>query len=170
MIPGKSIELADVLEFYIQMENLGVKIWIDGGWGVDALIEKQTRIHSDLDIAMEDRNLKKAVNWLVERGYKEVRRDNEWNFVLSDEEGREIDFHVFIFDENQHVIEGIKYPDGSLEGIGRLGDHEVHCIPPDHIVRFHSGYKLRDSDFKDVKALCDKFGIDYPEEYVHLKN
>lgn len=27
----KSIELADVLEFYIHMENLGVKIWIDGG-------------------------------------------------------------------------------------------------------------------------------------------
>lgn len=131
---------------------------------------EQTRTHSDLDIAIEDKNLKEAVKWLAKRGYKEVRRDNEWNFVLGDDKGREIDFHVFIFDENRHVIDGIKYPDDSLVGKGMLGGHQVNCIPPDHMVRFHTGYKLRDSDFKDVKILCDKFGLDYPEEYLHLKN
>ena len=28
----KSISLKDVLDFYIQLENLGIKIWIDGGF------------------------------------------------------------------------------------------------------------------------------------------
>jgi hypothetical protein len=37
------------------------------------------------------------------------------------------------------------------------------------MVKFHSGYELRDKDFKDVSALCDRFGIDYPDEYRHLK-
>ena len=31
------------------------------------------------------------------------------------------------------------------------------------------GYEPHDSDFKDVSALCERFGIDYPEEYAHLK-
>ena len=37
------------------------------------------------------------------------------------------------------------------------------------MVGFHTGYELHDSDFKDVSALCERFGIDYPEEYAHLK-
>jgi lincosamide nucleotidyltransferase A/C/D/E len=42
----------DVTEFYHHMEVLGIKIWIDGGWGVDALLGKQTRTHADLDIVV----------------------------------------------------------------------------------------------------------------------
>ena len=40
---------------------------------------------------------------------------------------------------------------------------------PEHMVMFHIGYTLRESDFKDVSALCEKFGIPYPKEYLHLK-
>jgi len=32
------------------------------------------------------------------------------------------------------------------------------------MIKFHGGYELKDKDFKDVRALCDKFGIEYPEE------
>lgn len=28
----------DVINFYIELDNLGIEIWIDGGWGVDALL------------------------------------------------------------------------------------------------------------------------------------
>ena len=28
----------DVIAFYSLLERLGVEIWIDGGWGVDALL------------------------------------------------------------------------------------------------------------------------------------
>ena len=33
---------ADVVALYTELESLGIKIWIDGGWGVDALLGKQT--------------------------------------------------------------------------------------------------------------------------------
>ena len=33
------------------------------------------------------------------------------------------------------------------------------------MVKFHTGYRLRDTDVRDVSALCERFGIDYPDEY-----
>ena len=36
-----------VVELYQLFERNGIEIWIDGGWGVDALLSKQTREHPD---------------------------------------------------------------------------------------------------------------------------
>jgi len=33
------------------------------------------------------------------------------------------------------------------------------------MVKFHSGYQLKEKDFRDVSALCKKFGIDLPAPY-----
>ena len=62
---------------------------------------------------------------------------------------------AFTFDDRGHVIEGIEYPDGSLTGTGTIDGHTVRCINPEHLVKFHCGYELKDKDFKDVVALCD---------------
>ena len=32
------MEAVDVLDLYNALQKLGVEIWIDGGWGVDALL------------------------------------------------------------------------------------------------------------------------------------
>ncbi len=160
---------ADVIEFYTKLESLGIKIWIDGGWCVDALLGKQTRPHRDLDVAIQQENVQRARELLEERGYREIRRDNEWNFVMADDKGREIDLHGFILNDKGHVIEGIKYPDGSLTGTGTIDGDVVRCISPEHMVKFHSDYELREHDYLDVSALCEKFGIDYPEGYAHMK-
>ncbi len=162
---------ADVIDLYATLENLGIKIWIDGGWAVDALLGKQTRSHADLDIAIQYKDTPKFREYLEARGYREVQRDEDkkWNFVLGDDSGHEVDVHAFTFDNNGHVIEGIEYPDRSLTGTGVIDGHAVRCIDPEHLVRFHTGYKLKDKDFKDVVALCERFGIDYPAEYLHLK-
>ncbi|MFZ3073960.1 MAG: aminoglycoside nucleotidyltransferase [Minisyncoccales bacterium] len=164
-ISGKLMTPRDVADLYYQLENLGIGIWIDGGWGVDALLGGQTRPHADLDIALQQKDVQMVCEMLEGQGYGEVERSNEWNFVMADGKGRRIDLHAFIFDGNGHVAEGIKYPDGSLAGTGTIDGRAVRCIPADHMVQFHSGYQLRDSDFKDVKALCEKFGIELPEEY-----
>ena len=44
---------ADVLKLYDELSRIDVAIWVDGGWGVDALLGKQTRPHKDLDIAIQ---------------------------------------------------------------------------------------------------------------------
>jgi Aminoglycoside-2''-adenylyltransferase len=40
----------DAIELYKLFEQHGIKVWIDGGWGVDALLGHQTRKHDDLDV------------------------------------------------------------------------------------------------------------------------
>jgi len=37
------MNIADVIDLYTQLENLGIEVWLDGGWGVDALLGEQTR-------------------------------------------------------------------------------------------------------------------------------
>jgi lincosamide nucleotidyltransferase A/C/D/E len=42
--------------------------------------------------------------------------------------------------------------------------HPVKCISPEWLVKFHTGYKLDETDCRDVKALCQQFGIELPRE------
>jgi lincosamide nucleotidyltransferase A/C/D/E len=45
---------ADVVSLYTELQKLNIHIWVDGGWGVDALLGEQTRPHEDLDIAIQE--------------------------------------------------------------------------------------------------------------------
>jgi lincosamide nucleotidyltransferase A/C/D/E len=98
----------DLIRLYTELEKLGITIWIDGGWGVDALLGVQTRPHSDLDIAIEQRNAPALYEFLAARGFREIKREREWNFVLSDQHGREIDVHTFILDVHGNVEKGFR--------------------------------------------------------------
>jgi hypothetical protein len=39
-------------------------------------------------------------------------------------------------------------------------------MSPDWMVRFHVGYAIDECDYRDVKALCERFGIELPAEYL----
>jgi lincosamide nucleotidyltransferase A/C/D/E len=106
---------------------------------------------------------------LEARRYKEIKLDKArpWNFVLADAEGREIDVHVIVIDEQGNGIYGPPenhemYPAASLTGIGSIAGQAVRCISPEWAVKFHGGYRLKEKDFQDVSALCQKFGIELP--------
>lgn len=167
----------DVIDLYQCLEGLGVNIWIDGGWCVDALLGEQSRPHKDLDIAIQQKEVSKLRDALAERGYKDIKVEiaRDWNFVLGDEHGREIDVHVIVLNSQGDGIygppeNGEKYPAASLTGRGLIEDRTVRCISPEWMVKFHSGYELQEKDFRDVRALCRKFGIDLPPEYARFKN
>lgn len=53
----------------------------------------------------------------------------------------------------------------ALSGKGKVCDLEVRCISPKILVEYHTGYELRNKDYHDVEALCEKFSIKLPEEY-----
>jgi lincosamide nucleotidyltransferase A/C/D/E len=169
IIEGKSSEMTiqDVLALIQLFEANGIDLVIDGGWGVDALLGEQTRIHSDLDIAIQHQDVTLARSLLEERGYKDVPRNDtrDCNFVLGDDQGRLIDFHTYTFDAQGKLIFGVEYPFDSLTGRGSIMGHPVRCIPPDWMVKFHSGYTLDENDYHDVSALCHKFGIPLPPEF-----
>ena len=166
-----------VIELYNHFENNSIEIRIDGSWGVDALLGEQTRPHDDLDIVVQTKDVPKLRELLAERGYDDVERDDTsaWNFVLGDNVGHEIDIHVITYDERGNGIygppeKGVFYPASSLTGTGSINGQSVRCISAEDIIKFHSGYKLKEKDYHDVKALCDKFGIPLPEEYMKFES
>ena len=104
---------------------------------------------------------------------KDIPRDDTrpWNFVLGDDEGRLIDVHVIVFNEAGDGIygpveNGDVYPGDALIEGGMIAGHSVRCLSPECLVEFHTGYPLRETDFHDVFALCERFGLALPKEYV----
>jgi lincosamide nucleotidyltransferase A/C/D/E len=159
---------ADVIVQLLQLfEQHGIKVVVDGGWGVDALLGKQTRLHADLDIALEHKDVPKLRALLEAHGYKNVPRDDtrDCNFVMGDELGHEVDFHSYSFDAHGTLIFGVEYPLDSLTGTGVIQGYSVTCISVEWMVKFHSGYELDENDYHDVSALCERFGIALPAEY-----
>jgi lincosamide nucleotidyltransferase A/C/D/E len=79
----------DVIEFYTSMEACGITVWIDGGWGVDALLGKQTRLHKDLDIAVQEKDVAILQDQMKSKGYRDITLEiaRPHNFVLGDHEG-----------------------------------------------------------------------------------
>ena len=60
---------SDVVEVLDWLEAAGVRSWVDGGWGVDALARTETREHGDLDLALDHGQLDVARRALEEQGF-----------------------------------------------------------------------------------------------------
>lgn len=163
-------------EIVIQLLQLcqqhGINVVVDGGWGVDALLGKQTRSHHDLDIALEHKDTPELRTLLAAQGYREVSRKDSWehNFVLGDSLGHEVDVHSYICDAHGTPISGVAYPRASLTGRGSIQGYPVACIEPEWQVRFHTGYPLDEQDYRDVSALCKHCGLPLPAEYEQFSD
>ncbi len=157
----------DVVEIVQLLAQHSIELCIDGGWGVDALLGEQTRPHSDLDIAVPHHHVEQIRALLQARGYRDVPRDDTWecNFVLGDEQGRQIDIHSYTFDDQGRCVHGVPYPADSLTGSGLIAGYPVRCVPPAWMVQFHTGYPLDENDYHDVRLLCKRFNIPLPKEY-----
>lgn len=160
-------------DMYAHLENMGIKIWIDGGWSVDALLGKQLRSHHDLDIALQSHDVPRLREILTAKGYKQVREDGPWNFVLADTNGHEIDVHVFVCDDKGNIVDGIMYPAESLTGTGTIHGQPVRCISPRYMIKFLAPwiYKWPEKYVPVVYELCKKYGLALPQEYQeYIKN
>jgi lincosamide nucleotidyltransferase A/C/D/E len=159
----KAEDAADLIQF---LEQHGIEVYVDGGWAVDALLGQQTRVHQDLDIALPHKYVPRLRDLLSMRGYREQSRADTWecNFVLGDAGGNKVDFHSYTLDETGNHIHGVEYQREHLTGNGSISGDPVRCISPEWLVRFHSGYKLDETDYADVRALYERFGITLPDE------
>jgi lincosamide nucleotidyltransferase A/C/D/E len=130
---------ADVVEILARLEAAGVEVWVDGGWGIDALIERETRAHGDLDLAVgrEDLDALRAV--LAHAGFEHAT--DAWpglpaRLVLRDARGRQVDFHPLTIDVCgdgwQNLGNGRfgRYPAEGLRGEGRIEGDASGVSPP----------------------------------------
>ncbi len=157
----------DVLNIIKLLKKNDIEVYIDGGWAVDAVLGEITRPHEDLDIAIPHKFTPQLRELLAAHGYKEIFRDDSWecNYVLCDDFGHIIDVHSYVFDENGNNVFGVPYEKHHLVGSGMINSYAINCVTPNALVEFHTGYDVDEGDYKDVKALCDKFNITMPDDY-----
>lgn len=162
------MQAESVVDIYNLLASHSIPTWIDGGWGIDALLGEQTRPHDDLDIAVDHRHIDRTRTLLGERGYHEIPVDDshDYNFVLADERGQKIDVHTFAFDSQGQNIYGIAYPAASLTGTGSILGQTVQCIALEWVLRFHENYEPDEIDKQDVQALITRFGVQPPRNYA----
>ena len=43
-------DACEIIKYALQNE---IKVYLDGGWGVDALLKRESRIHNDIDLFVE---------------------------------------------------------------------------------------------------------------------
>ncbi len=144
-------------------------MWVEGGWGVDALLGGQTRPHDDLDLGVRFEDVDRICAVLSEF----ERSNDDWpaSFVLRDREGRKVDCHPLQFDERgdgwqANVAGGVPYrwPREGLQARGRIGGVQVPCISPELQVRWHVYSEFDDVDWLDVRHLCKRFGLEVPPQ------
>ena len=160
----------DVIDLLKQAENLGIVVWVGGGWGVDALIGSQTRPHNDIDVYIEKRNAASFIRMITSKGYLELEMEytTESHIVWQNSSGHTVDLHLIEFkkeDPKSLYFEGEAYPLFVLDGKGTIGGVAVRCFTAEAQLLFHQGYEHTEKDTHDVLLLCKTFGLEAPEEY-----
>jgi lincosamide nucleotidyltransferase A/C/D/E len=157
----------DVVGLWSLFQESRLDVTIDGGWAVDAVLERQTREHGDLDIAIPHSQLPALVAELAKQGFGWIASGGSWecNFVLADVNDRRIDIHSYELDPEGNNRFGVPYAASHLEWWGVIGGVRVRSVPPEWQVKFHVGYDFDDTDRLDVRALCDRFEIPVPDQY-----
>lgn len=158
----------DVVEVLRRLDDAGVRWWVHGGWGDDALLEAETRPHDDLDIAVVREDVGRLESILHE--FARLAERDEWpaSFVLSDARGRQLDVHPIRIDERgdgwSERPDGdlARWPREALAGRGWIGGREVRCTSAPFQVESHLYAGHDDVDRRDAELLCERFGLERP--------
>jgi lincosamide nucleotidyltransferase A/C/D/E len=161
----------DVLTVLDQLDRVGLVAWLDGGWGVDALLGHQSRPHRDVDLAIARADRAAAQAALAGLGFRHdptAVPGLPARAPLVDDDGRQVDLHLLVFDDRGNGWQEIgvdawgAYPAADLTAVGTVGGRQVRCCAPELQVRHHLGYPLTATDRHDLRLLADRFGIAVP--------
>ena len=167
------MEADEVVRIVELLEAAGIPSWIDGGWGVDALLEKQTRPHSDLDLVIPRVSADHAQKALQTLGYAydpTVEPGLPARLVLRAKTGRQIDLHPIMIDELGNGWQEIQagawglYPADGLGGKGAIAGQPVNCLTPDLQLLHHLCYVWNEKDRQNMAQLAARFGLQLPPE------
>jgi len=163
-----SAALVELLQLF---ESAAIPVWLDGGWGVDALLQTQTRMHKDVDIILAVADVPKLQELLSEKGFIVREGKPPTSFVLANGAGLEIDVHAVTFDEDGNGVYRMQngedwiYPAEGFNGRGLVGELNVRCLSPTAQVLCHAhGYVPVEKDFCDMELLAECFGIELPPQ------
>ena len=90
-------DLFSVLDIF---EALSCRYWLDGGWGVDALIGRQTREHRDVDIDFDAIRFDEALDVLEAKGYVIDTDERPVRVELYSDDLGYLDIHPFVLNDD----------------------------------------------------------------------
>jgi lincosamide nucleotidyltransferase A/C/D/E len=172
------VDEASAISLYAALEAAGAPVWLMGGWGVDALLSRQTREHHDLDVLVDVGNLERLRLCLIEVGFALAYTwddevwwvtDQEWSspleqptaFVYRHDDGREVDVHAIRADATGTVqmLWNVPYmfTAEGLAGIGHVGRRPVRCLTREMQLAAHTGYTLPPHHLQDVRLLRERW-------------
>lgn len=172
-IPGvrrvwsRTAPAADVLVVLDALDRASARGWLAGGWGVDALLGRQTRRHSDIDIvlAWEDGVEDRVRLALAGVGYRRLEdqiitdgRPLSVRWVLDD---GLVAVDLLPVDLARRPFVGLLHGrprtatpgDPALDDRGAIAGHPVRCLPLRLQLALHQGYPERERDRRDISLL-----------------
>jgi lincosamide nucleotidyltransferase A/C/D/E len=156
----------DVLEVLDALDLAGCKPCVAGGWGIDALVGRQTRRHGDLDVIIEEGTTRAAKSALASVGYVHFSEGMPAGphmpvrIVARDSPGRIVD--VLPLDDavmrDQVRTAPPPFSGEQVVVIGTILDRPVRCLSPAVQWAFHQGYSTRSHDRHDLPRLRGTLG------------
>ena len=113
---------SDAIEIMSIFRSKGIQIYLDGGWGVDALIGFESRCHNDIDIFIEKQDKECSIKLLNDNGYSEtvMAYTTPEHTVWRDGNARIIDLHIFSRNsKGDFVFESETFPKEVFTGNGK---------------------------------------------------
>lgn len=144
--------------------------WVDGGWGIDALIGRQTREHQDLDLVVDVAAVDRVRELLLSDGFEVVRDWLPTAVAFAHVDGREVDLHPVEPTPDgggdQIQLDGTTRWHYESPVTGSIAGRDVACCSVDTQIASHLGYEPDDDDHADMRVLAEYFDRDLPEPYA----
>ena len=167
-----AMEAQDVLDVLTVLADAGVSPTLEGGWGVEALLGAQHRDHSDVDLVIDLRQVKPAVEALSEVGFEVSEHDGVSSIRLEDGYERVIDLRSVFSDMHGNAWVAARDPEEGPPDFpsesftyGWVAGRQVPCLSPDVQASLHRGYEPTDVDREDVLRLGERFNTPVPAEF-----
>lgn len=139
------------------LEGADVIYQVNGGWGVDGLVGRQTRPHRDLDVFIDTEHVTGFMSWLYSRGYRLVEDWRPVRVELCGPRGR-VDVHPMRIDAagdgfQQGLGDEVFVHAARDRTVGRIGGQAVVVASKKRLRELREGYVPRAVDHHDLQQL-----------------
>lgn len=144
-----------VLALMDALASAGVRSWVAGGWGIDALIGRQTRRHYDLDLVISDtsEDIERMGQVLASAGFRPGVMELNPGLAMplrhgwQDDNGYTVEVMPVAFGQPPFACAGESFTRGVI------GGRTVPCLSAGLQFALHEGYDARTVDAADIVAL-----------------
>lgn len=148
----------DVFFLLDLFEKLGVKYWLEGGWGVDVLLGRQMREHRDVDIDFDGIYIEAVLQELQKNGYIITTDWRPCRIELMHREKGYVDIHPLELQKDGSAMQRNPFGEPFVFqkeyfSCSAFDGREIPCISAEAQLEFHRGYELTEKDIVDVKRI-----------------